>query len=147
MRLQSLGGLVRTSHRIHALDEIHSKEALTLCDVTPHQLLSIAGRHFSHSYKRTLERFEYGPGAFKVDYALSEPIPWRAAECRRAITAHIGGTFEEIAYSEYAVSRGDHPKRPFVLLAQPTLFDPTRAPENNMSHWRTAMCQTAQQQI
>ena len=135
VRLQSLGGLVHTSHRIHALDEIHSEGALTLCDVTPHQLLSIAGQHFPRSYKRTLERFEYGPGAFKVDYALSEPIPWQAAECRRAITAHIGGTFEEIANSEYAVSRGDHPKRPFVLLAQPTLFDPTRAPENKHVVW------------
>ena len=87
------------------------------------------------SYRRKLERFQHGPGAFKIDYALSEPVPWRAPECRRAITVHLGGTFEEIAAAEDAVARGREAERPFVLAAQPTLFDQTRAPEGRHVLW------------
>ena len=88
----------------------------------------IAGDRLSSAYRRQLERYRYGPGVFKVDYALSAPIPWKAAECLRAATVHLGGTMEEIAASEDAMRHGHHAERPFVLLAQPTLFDPTRAP-------------------
>jgi phytoene dehydrogenase-like protein len=82
-----------------------------------------------------MERFEPAPGSFKIDYALSEPVPWRAKECRRAITLHLGGTFEEIAASEDAVSRGQIAEKPFVLIAQPTMFDPSRAPEGKHVLW------------
>jgi phytoene dehydrogenase-like protein len=82
-----------------------------------------------------LERYRYGPGVFKIDYSLSQPIPWRAAECRRAGTVHVGGTFEQIATSERASSRGEIPERPFVLLAQPTVFDPLRAPAGKHIVW------------
>ena len=133
--LRNLGGTINTSHRIRSLDDIESRDAITLCDVPPSQLLSIAGNRLSPAYRRSLQRFQYGPGVFKVDYALSQPVPWRAAECRRAITLHLGGTFEEIARSEYAVSRGRHADQPFVLAAQPTLFDSTRAPENQHIFW------------
>ena len=101
---------------------------LVLFDTAPRQLVAIAGERLAPGYRRELERFQRGPGAFKIDYALSEPVPWRAAECRRAITVHLGGTFEEIAAAEDAVAHGREAERPFVLAAQPTLFDPTRAP-------------------
>ena len=108
---------------------------MVLCDITPRQLLRIAGDRLSPAYKRQLERYRYGPGVFKVDYALSAPIPWKAAECLRAATVHLGGTIEEIAASEDAMRHGHHAERPFVLLAQPTLFDPTRAPEGRHVAW------------
>jgi phytoene dehydrogenase-like protein len=108
---------------------------LILCDLTPRQLLRIAGQRLSQSYKRQLERFRYGPGAFKVDYALSRPIPWKASECVRAAALHLGGTFEEIAASEEATRNGQHADRPFVLLAQPSIFDPSRAPVGKHTAW------------
>jgi phytoene dehydrogenase-like protein len=132
--LERLGGVVHTSCRIDSLEGL-PKCDLVLCDVTPRQLLAIAGSRLDHYYKRQLQRFRYGPGVFKVDYALREPIPWRAAECRRAITLHLGGTFEEIAASEKAVRSGKQAERPFVLLAQPSLFDPSRAPEGKHTVW------------
>jgi phytoene dehydrogenase-like protein len=98
-------------------------------------LLRVAGRRLSPGNKKTFSTFRYGPGVFKVDYALRDPIPWKAAECRRAATVHLGGTFEEIAASEEAMHRGEHADRPFVLLAQPTLFDPTRAPAGKHIAW------------
>jgi phytoene dehydrogenase-like protein len=82
-----------------------------------------------------MERFKPGAGAFKIDYALSQPVPWRAAECKRAITVHLGGTLEEIAEAEDAVLKGQHPERPFVLTAQPSLFDPSRAPQGQHTFW------------
>jgi len=106
-----------------------------LCDVTPRQLLALAGPRFSRAYSRQLQRFRYGPGAFKVDYALNRPIPWKASECLRAATVHLGGTFEEIAASEKTVQEGHHPDRPFVLLGQPSLFDSTRAPKGRHTTW------------
>lgn len=133
--LETLGGTLHISRRIDAQAFRDLESSLTLCDVAPRQLLAIAGDRFAAGYRRSLERFEHGPGAFKVDYALSEPVPWRASECRRAITLHLGGSFEEIAASEKAVTEGRTSERPFVLIAQPTLFDPTRAPEGKHVLW------------
>jgi phytoene dehydrogenase-like protein len=106
-----------------------------LFDVTPRQLLSIAGEHFTEWYRWALKRYRYGPGVFKIDFALDGPIPWRAQECRRAGTVHLGGTLEEISAGEAAVGRGEHSERPFILLAQQSLFDPTRAPEGKHTVW------------
>lgn len=130
----SLGGSVHTSTRIDSLEELPRSE-LKMCDVTPRQLLAIAGGRLAGYYKRRLQRYRYGPGVFKVDYALREPIPWRAADCGRAITVHLGGTFSEIAASEKAVRMGKHAERPFVLLVQPSLFDASRAPAGKHTAW------------
>jgi len=131
--LEELGGKIHLSRRVMTLEELPA--GLTLCDVAPRQLLAIAGDRLTDSYRRSLSRFRPGPGAFKVDYALSEPIPWRARECLRAITVHVGGTMEEIAESEWAMAHGQHTERPFVLVAQPSLFDPTRAPAGKHVAW------------
>ncbi len=133
--LESLGGVVHTSRRIDADTLKKLASPLTLCDVTPYQLLSLAGDRIAPRYRRAFELFEPGPGAFKIDYALSEPVPWRAPECRRAITVHLGGTFEEIAAAEHAVAQGRVAEQPFVLAAQPTLFDPARAPHGKHVFW------------
>ena len=132
--LTDLGGEVRTGQRVAALHEVPSCDAL-LMDVTPRALAAIAGDRLPTWYRRALERFRYGPGVFKVDWALDAPIPWTADECQRAGTVHVGGTLEEIADGEAAVWRGSHPERPFVILAQPTLFDPSRAPEGRHIAW------------
>jgi phytoene dehydrogenase-like protein len=132
--LAKLGGNIHTSTRIENLSMLPPNQ-VTLCDLTPRQLLRVAGNRFSSSYKQSLANFRYGPGVFKVDYALRDPIPWKAAECLRAATIHLGGSFEEIAASEAAVHNGECAKRPFVLLAQPTLFDPTRAPAGKHIAW------------
>ena len=135
--LDSLGGAVHTSRRIdaEAFRELEPDSQLILFDTAPGQLLAIAGDRIAPSYRRAFSQFQHGPGAFKIDFALSEPVPWRAAECRRAITVHLGGTFEEIAESEDAVARGLSAEHPFVLAAQPTLFDSTRAPEGKHILW------------
>ena len=132
--LEKLGGTIKTSSRVENVQQLPPCEAI-LCDVTPHQLLRIAGERLSENYKRILKRYRYGPGAFKVDYALSAPIPWKASDCRRSITVHLGGSFEEIAASEKAVRNGQHSDHPFVLLAQPSLFDPSRAPAGKHTAW------------
>ena len=132
--LSTLGGRVVTSSRVESLDSLSDYD-LILGDVTPRQLLAIGGQRLSDSYKRQLERFRYGPGVFKLDYALSAPIPWTASECARAATVHLGGTFDEIAASEKAVRSGKCAERPFVLLAQPSLFDPSRAPAGKHTAW------------
>ena len=132
-RLDELGGKLHTGSRIQSIDEL--PEGVVLADVAPRQLLSIGGELFTSSYRRALSRFRFGPGVFKVDYALSEPIPWRAADCRRAITVHVGGTEEEIAQSELEMSYGQHAEHPFVLVTQPSLFDPTRAPAGKHVAW------------
>jgi phytoene dehydrogenase-like protein len=98
-------------------------------------VVEIAGDYLPSGYRRQLERYRYGPGVFKVDYALDGPVPWRAAECRRSATVHIGGTLEEIAISERTVWEGKPPEKPFVLAAQQTLFDPTRAPDGKHTFW------------
>ena len=98
-------------------------------------LIDIAGSRLPANYRRTLQNYQHAPGAFKIDYALSSAVPWTAAACRRAITVHLGGTFENIALAEYDVAQGRHPEQPFVLTAQPTLFDPSRAPEGKHILW------------
>jgi phytoene dehydrogenase-like protein len=132
--LAKLGGKVITSTRIQNLDTLHNY-AVTLCDVGPKQLVRIAGSRLSNPYRQRLETYRYGPGVFKVDYALSQPIPWKAKECNRAATIHLGGTFAEIAASERAMATGHPPERPFMILAQPSLFDPTRAPAGKHTAW------------
>jgi phytoene dehydrogenase-like protein len=133
--LEKLGGAVHTGRRISSLDEMDPREGPVLCDLTPRQLLSISGRRLQKTYRRAMEEFRYGPGVFKIDYALSAPIPWAARECNRAITVHLGGTLEEIARSERAVAHGMIADRPFMLVAQPSLFDSTRAPEGKHVAW------------
>jgi phytoene dehydrogenase-like protein len=132
--LVSLGGTIRTSSRVESLDSVSEYE-LVLCDLTPRQLLAISGERFSEGYRRLLRKFRYGPGAFKVDYALTQPIPWKASECVRASTVHLGGSFSEIAHTEKAVRGGKHPEHPFVILVQPSLFDRTRAPAGQHTAW------------
>jgi phytoene dehydrogenase-like protein len=131
---ESLGGEVLTGRRIDSLDGLPDARVI-LCDVTPRQLLRIAGQRLPPMYRRQLAHYRYGPGVFKLDYALDDPIPWKAPACLRAATVHVGGTLAEIAASEAAVSRGEVPERPFVLLAQPSLFDPTRAPPGQHTAW------------
>jgi phytoene dehydrogenase-like protein len=132
--LSDLGGSLKTSARVESLVEL-AEYNLILCDVTPRQLLRIAGQNLTESYKRTLEKFRYGPGVFKIDYALSTPIPWKCSDCSLAATVHLGGSFEEIAASEFATRRGTIAERPFVLLAQPSLFDDSRAPAGKHTAW------------
>lgn len=132
--LAKLGGNLKTSSRVESLEGVPGYD-LYLCDVTPRQLTRIAGQRISGTFARLLQRFRYGPGVFKVDYALSAPIPWKARECAQSATVHLGGTFEEIAAAEYAVRKGKIAERPFILLAQPSLFDPTRAPAGQHTAW------------
>jgi phytoene dehydrogenase-like protein len=132
--LERLGGRVETGAPVVSLTELGSPR-LVLCDVGPPALARLAGERLPARYARRLERFRYGPGAFKVDYALDGPIPWTAPECARAGTIHLGGTLAEIAASERAPWRGEHAERPFVLLAQHTLFDPSRAPAGKHTAW------------
>ncbi|MCA1727882.1 MAG: NAD(P)/FAD-dependent oxidoreductase [Actinobacteria bacterium] len=132
--LRSLSGEVYTGIRVGSIEEVPRARAV-LFDVTPWQLLSISGRHFTGRYRRALERYRYGPGVFKVDFALDGQIPWTAEGCERAATVHVGGTLDEISTGETAVSRGGHPEHPFVLLAQHSLFDASRAPEGKHTVW------------
>jgi phytoene dehydrogenase-like protein len=132
--LANLGGKIKTSSRVDRLRDLAQFD-VTMCDVTPKQLLRMAGHRLSASYQRQLEKFRNGPGAFKVDYALTNPIPWKARECFRAATVHLGGSASEITASEAAIRRGENAERPFVLLAQPSLFDVTRAPQGKHTVW------------
>jgi phytoene dehydrogenase-like protein len=132
--LRSLGGEIITDARIKNIDDLPPARAI-LCDVTPRQLLSIAGHRLPGSFRRKLERYRYGAAAYKVDWALDGPIPWKSAECARAGTVHLGGTLAEIAASERAPSKGEHAAKPFVLLVQPSLFDSTRAPAGKHTAW------------
>ncbi len=125
--LQSLGGTIETNHEVTRLPET----GLTLADITPRQLLHLTGTTLPPTYRKHLQAFRYGAASFKVDYALSAPIPWTAKECARAATVHLGGTLEEIAHSEATFSS----EAPFVLLVQPSLFDPTRAPAGQHTAW------------
>jgi phytoene dehydrogenase-like protein len=131
---KALGGTLITSSRVESVDSL-SEYQIVLCDIGPLELLRIAHNRLSRSFAAKLEGFRYGPGAFKVDYALSSPIPWKAKECARAATIHIGGSFDEIAASEKAACHGQHAESPFVLLAQPSLFDSTRAPAGKHTAW------------
>jgi phytoene dehydrogenase-like protein len=133
------GGELHLNSRVQSLMELPAAD-LVMCDVTAGQLAALAqtsssSNKFSDGYKRTLRRYRPGPGVFKVDYALSAPIPWRAPDCGRALTVHLGGSFAEIAASEKAMAEGRLVDAPFVLLAQPTLFDDTRAPAGKHIAW------------
>jgi phytoene dehydrogenase-like protein len=132
--LEQAGGKVTTSARVVSLSQLGNPD-LVLLDVTPKQLLSIGGEEIQPAFRRQLQRYRYGPGVFKVDWALRQPIPWRARDCLRAGTVHLGGTFEEIAASEREPGHGTLSDRPFVLLSQPTLFDPSRAPAGKHVAW------------
>ncbi len=132
--LGALGGTVTAGAPVTDLAALGAPRAI-LCDVGPPAFLRLAAGRLSRTYAARLRRFRYGPGVFKLDWALREPIPWRAPACRRAGTVHLGGTLEEIEASERAAWRGEHAERPFVLLAQPTVFDPTRAPDGRHVGW------------
>jgi phytoene dehydrogenase-like protein len=164
--LRSLGGEIRTGIRVESLERNGrtdfslstqadpskpggftgqaeacptAADALILCDVSPRQLAAIAGSRFTPSFRTSLERYRYGPGVCKVDWALDAPIPWKARDCARAGTVHIGGTLEEIAASERAAwnktRNGAESSAPFIILVQPTLFDPSRAPAGKHTAW------------
>lgn len=132
--LVSLGGEVYTGVPVRSVDDV-PRTRTVLFDVTPRLLLDIAGQHFTERYRSGLKRYRYGPGVFKIDFALDGPVPWEAEECRRAGTVHLGGTLDEVSAGESAVARGEHPERPFILLAQHSLFDRTRAPEGKHTVW------------
>jgi phytoene dehydrogenase-like protein len=130
----ALGGEIICNRTINSLGELPSSRVV-LCDVTPRQLLALAGDRLSISFGKKLQRYRYGMAAFKMDWALSGPVPWRARDCARAATVHLGGTLEEIADSEASAWRGEDASKPFVLLAQPSLFDSSRAPEGKHTLW------------
>ena len=136
-RLQTLGGQVRCGHRVSSLDDLPAHR-VALLDLVPRGILEVAGHRLPDRYRRQLAAYRHAPGAFKLDWTLDGPIPWRAPECSRAATVHLGGMMEEIAMSEHEVAQGRHPERPFVLLTQPTLFDPTRTP--GRGHTACAYC-------
>jgi phytoene dehydrogenase-like protein len=131
---QTLGGEIVTHAPVHSIDDLPPARVV-LCDITPRQLLRLAAHRLPASYCHQLARYRYGPGAFKVDWALDGPIPWTASACTRAGTVHVGGTLAEIAASERAAWHGEQAERPFVLVAQQSLFDTTRAPAGKHTVW------------
>jgi phytoene dehydrogenase-like protein len=132
--LTELGGEIVTDQRVESLTDLPAARAV-LCDVTPRQLLSMAGDALTPGFRRRLERYRYGPAAFKLDWALNAPVPWKAAECKTAATVHVGGSFAQILESEWKASHGQHSEKPFLIVAQPSLFDSTRAPAGQHTLW------------
>jgi phytoene dehydrogenase-like protein len=132
--LRSLGGEVVTGHRVTSLAELPPSRAV-LFDLTPRQALDIAGDQIPPGYRRRLARFRYGPGSFKLDYALDGPVPWKAEECTRAASVHVCGSWDEVVAAEADVYRGRHPERPYLLCTQPSLFDDRRAPSGRHTFW------------
>jgi phytoene dehydrogenase-like protein len=132
--LESLGGEMRTDWEVKSLQELPQHRAV-LFDLTPRQILRIAGEQLPSAYHRQLERFRYGPGVFKIDWALDGPIPWMAEGCAGAATVHVGGMLEEMVASERAVWQGEHPQKPYVLLVQQSPFDDSRAPQGKHTAW------------
>jgi phytoene dehydrogenase-like protein len=132
--LQSNGGTIATGQDVRSLRDLPNARAM-LFDVTPHQLERIASDALSISYRESLRRYRFGAAAFKIDYALSAPIPWRASECNDAATVHVGGTFDEVAQSEFDTSEGRVTEKPFVLVAQQSNFDRSRAPQGRYTGW------------
>lgn len=130
----SIGGRIEVDQYIRSLDQLPSSHTI-LFDVTPKQLLQIAGHRFSTIYKWQLEKYRYGMGVFKIDWALDQPIPFTASACREAGTVHLGSTLEEIRLSEQQSSNGQHAEKPFVLLAQQSHFDTSRAPSGKQVAW------------
>lgn len=131
---KSLGGEIETDFEVQLIEQL-SKSKAVLFDLTPPQVLKIAGDRFPESYKKKLQKFRQGAGVFKVDYILKEPVPWNDPECRKAGTVHVGGTFDEIAASEKAMDEGKHSDKPFVLVAQQSVFDSTRTPDQKQILW------------
>ena len=132
--LRALGGEIHTNREITSLGELEPSRVVLL-DVTPTQFLRMAGEALPPSARRSLEAFRHGPGSCKVDWLIEGSVPWSDPRCARAGTVHLGGTLEEIAAAERAPWRGEHHERPFVLLSQPSQFDPTRAPEGRQAVW------------
>ena len=132
--LTSLKGAVLTGMTVKSWREIPTARAV-LFDLTPRQILKLVSDQLPASYRWELQKYRYGPGVFKIDWALSNPIPWKSRECAKAATVHLGGPAEEIVEAERAVANGRCPERPFVLLSQPSLFDATRAPEHAHTAW------------
>jgi phytoene dehydrogenase-like protein len=132
--LTSLRGQVETGRWVQSLDSLPRARAVVL-DVTPRQLVAMAGDRLPARYRAALERFRYGPGVCKVDWALSGPVPWEAAACREAGTVHVGGTLAEVARSESDANAGRLPERPYCLVAQPGVVDPSRAPAGCHTLW------------
>lgn len=131
---KSLGGKIKTGTEIHTIDQLPESKTVFF-NTTPKQILSIAGDKLSEKYANKLRQYQYGCGVFKLDLALSEPIPWKDSNCRKAGTVHVGGTLEEIASSEEATNNGQHPEKPYVLVAQQSLFDDSRAPSGKHTCW------------
>jgi phytoene dehydrogenase-like protein len=129
-----LGGEIVTNHRVDSLTQLPPARAI-LCDVTPRQLIRIAGASLPAPFRRRLERYRYGPAAFKMDWALSEPVPWKARECQSAATLHLGGSISEIVQSEWHAANGKHWEKPFLIVAQPSLFDSSRSPNGQHTLW------------
>jgi phytoene dehydrogenase-like protein len=132
--LKEFGAALRTEIRVRSLNELPPSRTV-LCDLTPRQLLEIGGTKLPAGFCKKLQKYRYGPAAFKVDWALKGPVPWKASECLQAATVHLGGSFAEIAASESAPWRGRHAEYPFLILSQPTLFDPSRAPAGQHTLW------------
>jgi len=132
--LRELGGTIETNHRVENLSDLPKSRAVLL-DISVWEFLRIARGHLPPAYRHRLESFRHAPGIFKIDYALSEPIPWKAELCRRAGTIHLGGPMDEIATAERGIARGKIPERPFTLVAQQSLFDETRAPRGQHTLW------------
>lgn len=136
--LRSLGGEIFTNTTVESIDDLLTPDSAVVCDLTPRGLLKVAGNHLPESYKLKLRKFRYGAAAFKIDWALNSPIPWKAKECARAGTVHLGGTLQEIVASEAAPDKGRNPEKPYVLVVQQSLFDPTRAPKGKHTAWAYA---------
>ena len=132
--VEQLGGTITLGTRVETFAQI-PRAKVVLFDVTPRQLLAIAGEHLPGRYRQGLQSYRYGPGIFKVDWALDGPIPWTATEVRKAGTVHVGGTLPEIAESENDANAGRHSEKPYVLLVQQTTFDPSRAPRGKHTAW------------
>jgi phytoene dehydrogenase-like protein len=130
----SLGGEILTGFHVERLEQLPPYR-VALFDIAPRNFLKIAGSRLSGGYYRQLQHYRYGPGVCKVDYALDGPAPWKSNRCCQAATLHLGGSLQEIARSEREISHGMHPKQPFVLAAQTSLFDPSRAPEGKHTLW------------
>jgi phytoene dehydrogenase-like protein len=130
----SLGGQIQTNHSVTDVEEL-PKHKVLLLDLTPKQILKIAGKKLANGYQKQLKKYRYGMGVFKVDWALDGPVPFKNEYCSKAATIHLGNTYREIADSEKMTSKGRHPDKPFVLLAQQSVFDPSRAPEGKQTAW------------
>jgi phytoene dehydrogenase-like protein len=132
--LIDLGGEIRVGTPVKSIDELQDAPSI-LFDVTPKQFIEICQGKLPTNYLRRLSKFRYGPGVFKIDWALKEPIPWTDDECKLASTVHVGGTLEEISFAEKEVWAGGHPEQPLVIVTQPSLFDQTRAPDGQHTAW------------